>query len=88
VVVKIRGIVPGKYKGSKRYKLNYMYVNYNNKTGFCYKNTIRSFLSESCEKQNQKQEKENVKHWKCEKCNNLFSRFRQLKQHKVEYHAY
>jgi hypothetical protein len=89
-VVKIRRIVPGKYKGSKRYKLNYMYFNYNNKTGFCYNNTIRSFLSESCEKQNQKQEKEkeNVKHWKCEKCNKLFSRFRQLKQHKEEYHAY
>jgi hypothetical protein len=86
-VVKIRGIVQGKYRGSKKYKLNYMYINYNNNTGFCHKNTIRSF-SESRENQNQKQENENVKHWKCEKCNKLFSRFRQIKQHKEEYHAY
>jgi hypothetical protein len=87
-VVKIKGIAPDKYKGSKKYKLDYMYVNYNNKTGFCHNNTIRSFFSQSREKQNQKQEKENIKHWKCEKCNKLFSRFRQLKQHKEEYHAY
>jgi hypothetical protein len=26
-----------------------------------------------------------VNHWKCEKCNNFFSRFRQLKQHKEEH---
>jgi hypothetical protein len=71
------------YKGSKKYKLNYIYVNYNNKTGF-YRNTIRSFFLEPDEKQKQ----ENVKHWKCEKCNNFFSRFRQLKQHKEEHHAY
>ena len=55
-----------------------MYIDYNDKTEFCHKNTIRSFFSESGEKQNQKQENENVKHWKCEKCNTLFSRFGQL----------
>jgi hypothetical protein len=88
VVIKIKGIASGNYKSSKKYKLNYIYDNYNNKTGFCHKNTIRSFFSDSLEKQRQKLEKENVKHWKCEKCYKLFSRFRQLKQHKELYHAY
>jgi hypothetical protein len=84
-VVKIKGIAPGKYKGSNKnkYKLNCIYVNYNNKTGF-YENTIGFSFMES----QQKQKQENVKHWKCEKCNNFFSRFRQLKQHKEEHHAY
>ena len=62
----MKRIAHGKYKGSKKYKLNYIYVNYNDKTGF-------SFL-ESYEKQ--KQEKENTKYWKCEKSDNLFSRFK------------
>jgi hypothetical protein len=56
-VVKIKGIAQGKYRGSKKYTLNYMYVNYNNKTGFCHKNTIRSFFSQSREKQKSKTRK-------------------------------
>ena len=88
-MVKIKGIAYGKYKGSKKYKLNYIHVNYNGKTGFCYKNnTIGFSLLTSHEKQEEKQKHENVNHWKCEKCNKLFSRFKQLKQHKEEYHAY
>ena len=82
-MVKIKGIAYCKYKGSKKYKLNYIHVNYDDKTGFSYKNnTIGSIY----EKEEQKHE--NVNHWKCEKCNNSFSRFRQLKQHKEEHHAY
>ena len=70
-------------------KLNYIHVNYNGKTGFCYtNNTIGFSLLESHEKEKQKQKNENANHWKCEKRNNFFSRFRQLKQHKEEYHAY
>ena len=88
-MVKIKGIAYGKYKGSKKYKLNYIHVNYNGKTGFCYKNnTIGFSLLASHEKQKEKQKHENVNHWKCEKCNKLFSRFRQLKQHKEEHHSY
>jgi uncharacterized Zn-finger protein len=82
----MKRIAHGKYKGSKKYKLNYIYVNYDDKTGFCYKNKTRFSFLESHEKQ--KQGKENTKHWKCEKCNNLFSRFKQLKRHKEEHHAY
>jgi hypothetical protein len=72
-----------KYKGSKKYKLNYIYVNYNDKTGFCYKNKTEFSFLESYEKQG----KENTKYWKCEKYNNLFSRFKQLKRHNEELQA-
>jgi hypothetical protein len=48
-------------------------------------NTIAfSFL----EPHKKEKEKQNLNHWKCEKCNKLFSRFKLLKQHKEEYHAY
>jgi hypothetical protein len=87
-VVKIKGIVYGRYKGSK-YRFNYIHVNYSDKTGFCYKNnTIGFSFLESHEKQKEKQKYENVNHWKCEKCNKVFSRFKQLKQHKEEHHSY
>jgi hypothetical protein len=87
LAIKIKGIVYGRYRGSKKYRLNYIHANYNDKTGFCYKNnTIGFSFLESHEKEKQKQE--NMNHWKCEKCNKLFSRFKQLKQHKEEYHAY
>ena len=84
MVIKIKRVA----YGSKKYKLNYINVNYNDKTGFYYKNnnTIDVSFSESQEKE--KEKNENVNHWKCEKCNNFFSRFRQLKQHKEEHHAY
>ncbi|MFL6315640.1 MAG: hypothetical protein ACJ71K_19685 [Nitrososphaeraceae archaeon] len=72
------------YKGSKKYKLNYIYLNYNDKTGFYKNRRIESSPSSEVYKKQQ----QNMKHWKCEKCANLFSRFRQLKQHKEEYHAY
>ena len=56
------------------------------KQGSVYKNNaIGSSLAESYEKEKQKHE--NVNHLKCEKCNNFFSRFRQLKQRKEEHHA-
>src|ERR671939_477401 len=84
LAIKIKGIVYGRYRGSKKYKLNYIHVNYNDKTGFCYKNnTIGVSSLELYEKEKQKHE--NVNHWKCEKCNNFFSRFRQLKQYKEEH---
>ena len=62
-MVKIKGIAYGKYKGSKKYKLNYISGNCNGKTGFCYKNnTIGGFsFFESHEKQKEKQKQENVK---------------------------
>jgi hypothetical protein len=59
--------------------LNYVYHNYNDKTGF-YKNRIGSSSGEH--------EQQNMNRWKCEKCSNHFARFKQLKQHKGEYHAY
>jgi hypothetical protein len=59
------------YKGSKEYKLNYTYLNYNDKTGF-YKNR-RIESSPSYEVQEKQQ---NMKHWKCEKWANFFSKFR------------
>jgi hypothetical protein len=77
----MKGMSNYEHEGSKKYKLNYIYLNYNDKTGF-YKNRIRSSTSGRHEQQ------QNVNHWKCEKCNNLFARFKQLKQHKEEYHAY
>ena len=84
-MVKIKGIARGKYKSSKKYKLNYIHTNYNDKTGFCYRNnTIGFSLVESHEKEKH----ENVSHWKCEKCNKLFSAFKQLKQHKEEHYSY
>jgi hypothetical protein len=87
LVVKINGIVYGRHKGSMKYRFNYIHVNYNCKTGFCYRNNTTGFsFLESCEKEKEKYE--NVYHWKCEKCNKLFSRFKQLKQHKEEHHAY
>jgi hypothetical protein len=43
---------------------------------------------ESHEKEREKEKNENVNHWKFEKCDKLFSRFKQLKQHKEEHHAY
>ena len=50
-------------------KLNYIHVNYNGKTGFCYtNNTIGFSFLDSHEKQKEKQKHENVNHWKCEKC--------------------
>ena len=86
-MVKIKGIVYCKHKGSKKYRLNYIHVNYNDKTGFYYKNnTIGVSFLESYEKEKEKYE--NANHWKCEKCSKLFSRFKQLKQHKEEHHAY
>jgi hypothetical protein len=86
-VIKIKRIAHGKYKGSKKYRLNYIHVNYDDKTGFYYKNnTIGFSFLKSYEKE--KQKNENVNHWKREKCNNFFSRFRQLKHHKEEHHAY
>ena len=87
MVVKIKGLARGKYKNSKKYKLNYVPINYNGKTGFCYKNTTVEFsLLTSHEKE--KEKLENANHWKCEKCNKLFARFRQLKSHKEEHHSY
>jgi hypothetical protein len=87
LVVKINGIVYGRHKGSMKYRFNYIHVNYNCKTGFCYRNNTTGFsFLESCEKEKEKYE--NVNHWKCEKCNKLFSRFKQLKQHKEEHHAH
>jgi hypothetical protein len=60
-VVKIKSIAYGKYKDSKKYKLNYVPINYNGKTGFCYKNnTIDSSLLTSYEKE--KEKLENVNH--------------------------
>ena len=56
-----------------------MFIITNDKTGF-YKNRIGSSSGEH--------EQQNMNRWKCEKCSNHFARFKQLKQHKGEYHAY
>ena len=88
-MIKIKRIAHDKYKGSKKYRLNYIHVNYNDKTGFCHKNNIIGFsFLESHEKEREKEKNENVNHWKFEKCDKLFSRFKQLKHHKEEHHAY
>jgi hypothetical protein len=85
-VVKIKVIPKDEHKALKKYKLNYIYLNYNHKTGF-YKNIMNPSFSKKEEHQ-KKQQQQSMKHWKCEKCSNLFSSFRQLKQHKEKYHAY
>ena len=52
-------------------RVNYAYINYNNKTGF-YENEIGSSTR-------QKKQSE-LNHWKCEKCNNiLFVTLKELK---------
>jgi hypothetical protein len=38
----MKGISQGEHRGLNKYKLNYTYVNYNNKTGF-YKNTSQTY---------------------------------------------
>jgi hypothetical protein len=78
-VAEMKGIFHHGHISSKKYILNYVYHNYNDKTGF-YKNRIGSSSGEH--------EQQNMNRWKCEKCSNHFARFKQLKQHKGEYHAY
>jgi hypothetical protein len=75
----MKGISQGEHRGFNKYKLNYTYVNYNNKTGF-YKNTRETYAGAY--------EQPNIHHWKCEKCDNLFWTSKELRQHKQEYHAY
>ena len=70
----MKGISQDERRGFNKYKLNYTYINYNNKTGF-YKNTKEASAG-TCE------------HWKCEKCDNLFWASKELRRHKQEYHAY
>jgi hypothetical protein len=65
-------------RGFNKYKLNYTYVNYNNKTGF-YKNRETSAGT---------YEQPSINHWKCEKCDSLFMALKELRRHKKEYHAY
>jgi hypothetical protein len=75
----MRGISQDRHQGIK-YRVNYAYINYNNKTGF-YENEIGSSTR-------QKKQSE-LNHWKCEKCNNiLFVTLKELKLHKTEHHSY
>ena len=78
-MAEMKGISHHSHISSKKYILNYIYHNYNDKTGF-YKKRIGSSSGEH--------EQQNMNRWKCEKCSNHFARFKQLKQHKEEYHAY
>jgi hypothetical protein len=75
-VADMKGISHHGHISSKKYILNYVYHNYNDKTGFY----IPGASGEH--------ELQNMDRWKCEKCSNHFARFKQLKQHKGEYHAY
>jgi glutaminase len=63
----------------RKYKLNYSSANYNSKTGF-FDNRIHTYSTTY----NQL----GIKHYECEKCKDLFSTLKQLRQHKEEHHAY
>ena len=75
----MKSISQHRHKGLRKYKLNATHLlKYNSRTGF-YKNRIEICTDD---------QPINTNHWKCEKCDNLFMRLRELKQHKEEHHAY
>ena len=63
----------------RKYKLNYNCGNYNSKTGF-FNDRIHTYCSTY--------NRLGIKHYECEKCKDLFSTLKQLRQHKEDHHAY
>ena len=61
-----------------RYKVNYNPIIYNPRTKQ-YESRLATYLS---------YEQAKAKQWKCEKCNNLFATFKELRHHKIENHSY
>jgi hypothetical protein len=75
----MKGLSQDERRGFNKYKLNYNYISYNDKTGF-YKKTKETSAG--------RYEQPSINHWKCEKCDSLFMALKELRRHKQEYHAY
>ena len=67
----MKGISQDEHRGFNKYKLNYNYISYNDKTRF-YKKTKETSAG--------RYEQPSINHWKCEKCDSLFMALKELRR--------